>query len=82
MYVFPALLPILAALVMMCGFKVSPGKAMPAAWLLSAGIALSLWQVPGTAVAAASLQGIFKSLDIICIIAGAVTPAGTEKLTV
>ena len=34
MLVIAALLPIIAALVMMCKFKVAPGKAMPAAWPL------------------------------------------------
>ena len=72
LFVFPALLPIIAALIMMCKFKISPGKAMPAAWVLTVVSALLLWRMNIPQIAAASLQGIFKSLDIILIIFGAI----------
>lgn len=72
LYVFPALLPIIAALIMMCKFKLSPGKAMPAAWGLTVMSALLIWRMNIAQIAASSLQGIFKSLDIILIIFGAI----------
>ena len=67
-----ALLPILAALTLMIGFRVRPGRAMPTAWLLAAAIAWGVWGVPARAVAAAGAQGVLKSLDIILIIYGAI----------
>ncbi|MBO5667767.1 MAG: L-lactate permease [Lentisphaeria bacterium] len=72
MFVFSALLPIIAALILMCRFKVSPGKAMPLAWLLAAVFAVFIWKISWQTALAASIQGVFKSLDIILIIFGAV----------
>lgn len=72
MFVFAALLPVVCALILMCKFKVSPGKAMPLAWLLTAIFALCFWKTSWQTAAAASILGIFKSLDIIFIIFGAV----------
>ncbi len=70
--VIPALLPIIIALILMCKFKVAPGKAMLTAWLLAAGIALGIWQMIPAQIFAATIQGVFKSLDIILIIFGAI----------
>ncbi len=72
MLIIAALLPIIAALVMMCKFKIAPGKAMPAAWLLTAIFAGSIWKMDLAVILAATIQGIFKSLDIIFIIFGAI----------
>ncbi|MBE6357225.1 MAG: L-lactate permease [Lentisphaerae bacterium] len=71
MLFFAALLPILTALLLMCKFKISPGKAMAAAWFLAVILAYQIWDMNIPTAAAATLQGIFKSLDIIFIIAGA-----------
>ncbi|MBQ4329625.1 MAG: L-lactate permease [Lentisphaeria bacterium] len=68
----PALLPIATALVMMCKFKIAPGKSMLAALALTVLFALCIWKMPFAAVSAAAMLGVFKSLDIILIIAGAV----------
>ena len=67
-----ALLPILLALILMIGFRTAPGKAMIAAWALTGVAALIRWKLSLAAVAAASLQGIGKALDIILIIFGAI----------
>ena len=69
--VIPALLPIIIALLLMCKFKVAPGKAMLTAWLLAAVSGIAIWQMLPTQVIAATFQGVFKSLDIILIIFGA-----------
>ena len=71
MLVIAALLPIFTALLLMCRFKMSPGKAMPAAWLLAVFLANRIWHMPFPDAAAATILGIFKSLDIILIIFGA-----------
>ena len=71
MLVIAALFPILSALLLMCRFKLSPGKAMPIAWLLAVILANLIWHQSISVTAAATIQGIFKSLDIIFIIFGA-----------
>ncbi|MBE6400060.1 MAG: L-lactate permease [Lentisphaerae bacterium] len=72
MYIFAALFPILFALVLLTVFKVTPGKALFPAWLLTGIAALWLWQMPAVPVLAASVLGVLKALDIILIIFGAV----------
>ena len=42
-YAFLAMLPIFAALVMMTGFRIAPGKAIPAAFLCCVLFALGIW---------------------------------------
>ncbi|MBO7328918.1 MAG: L-lactate permease [Lentisphaeria bacterium] len=69
---FPALLPIITALIMMCKFKVSPGKSMLSALILTVVFAAFIWKMNLLEITAAGTLGVFKSLDIIFIIAGAV----------
>lgn len=70
--IIPALLPIVTALVLMCKFKVVPGKAMLISWGIAAFFAFTIWKQQFTGITAASILGIFKSLDIIIIIWGAI----------
>jgi len=72
MYTFAAIFPILVALSLLTLFKVSPGKALLPAWILTVLSALWLWQMPPVPVLAASVLGVLKALDIILIIFGAV----------
>ena len=67
-----ALFPIAAALLLMGKFKVSPGKALTGAWLATAAIAALVWKMPLVNIAASSLLGLGKALDIILIIFGAI----------
>lgn len=72
MYTLCALLPIAAALVLMTKFRVSPGKALPLAWGLAVLSGFFVWHMQPDKIAAASLLGVMKSLDIILIVYGAV----------
>lgn len=72
MLILFALLPIVCALILLSVFKVSPGRALPLAWIVTLVVALAVWHMPGSTVAAASLSGVLKALDIILIIFGAV----------
>ena len=72
MYVLYALLPIITALVLMTGFKISPAKALPAALLFTAINAILIWKMPPDVIGAAGLSGFLKSLDILLVIFGAV----------
>ena len=44
MYVFLALFPIVLALILMTGFKFSPGKALPLALIVTAVTGLWFWK--------------------------------------
>ena len=72
MLVFCAVFPILLALVLMTGFKVSPGKALPCSFLASAVSAYFFWKLQIPDILSYTLLGAIKALDIILIIACAI----------
>ncbi len=72
MLILLALLPIICALVLLSAFKVSPGKALPLSWGVTVIFAFAFWQMPAGAIAAASISGVLKALDIVLIIFGAI----------
>ena len=45
-----ALLPILAVGILLVGFRLPASRAMPVSYLVAAGLALFVWQVPGAKV--------------------------------
>ena len=66
-----ALTPILVALVLMVGMRMSAAKAMPLAWLTCVAAALLAWQLPVGYVAALSVQGFIGAIDVLIIVFGA-----------
>ena len=71
--------PILVAGVLIVGFRVPARTAMPVTYILTAAIAVLVWGMPGSAVAAASIQGLFITFDILMIIFGAILLLNTLK---
>ncbi len=71
--------PILVAGVLIVGFRVAARTAMPVTYILTAVIAASVWGMPGNTVAAASIQGLFITFDILMIIFGAILLLNTLK---
>ncbi len=71
--------PILVAGVLIVGFRVAARTAMPVTYLLTATIAVLVWGMPGNAVAAATIQGLFITFDILMIIFGAILLLNTLK---
>ena len=69
---FLALLPILAAAIMLVGFRLPARIAMPISFLLTAVVALWAWDYPFVDVMASSIQGLFITFDILYIIFGAI----------
>ena len=69
---FLALLPILAAAVMLVGFRMPARTAMPLSFILTAIIAATVWGLSGTQILASSIQGLFITFDILYIIFGAI----------
>lgn len=67
-----ALFPIALGGVLLVGFRTPARYAMPAAYAASVAVALGFWQMPGARVAAASIQGLFLTFDLLFIIFGAI----------
>ena len=67
-----ALFPILAAAIMLVGFRMPARTAMPISFLLTAIIAWAGWDIPIEQIGASSIQGLFITFDILVIIFGAI----------
>jgi lactate permease len=72
-------LPILAVGVLLVGFRLPASRAMPVSYLVAAGLALFVWDVPGVQVAAASIKGLSLTLRLLFIIFGAILLLNTLK---
>lgn len=79
MYALLAVLPILTALILMMGFKIKPGISLLISWLITAISGFIFWKMSFTVLAAASLVGVSKAVDIILIIFGAVLLLNVQK---
>ncbi len=71
--------PIIIAGLLIVGFSVPARMAMPVVYVLTATIAATVWQMPAAAVAAASIQGLFVTFNILMIIFGAILLLNTLK---
>ncbi|HSG09255.1 MAG TPA: L-lactate permease [Longimicrobiales bacterium] len=68
---FLALVPIALGGTLLVGFRVPAKHAMPAAYVAAAAVGLWAWRMSPTRVAAASIQGLFLTFDLLFIIFGA-----------
>ncbi|HSM61416.1 MAG TPA: L-lactate permease, partial [Longimicrobiales bacterium] len=66
-----ALLPIALGGFLLVGLRVPAKRAMPAAYVAALAVALLAWRMSGTRIAAASIQGLFLTFDLLFIIFGA-----------
>ena len=67
-----ALLPIALGGVLLVGFRTPAKYAMPAAYVTAVAVGLGFWQMSIARVAAASIQGLFLTFDLLFIIFGAI----------
>ncbi|MDW3649226.1 MAG: L-lactate permease [Bacteroidia bacterium] len=67
-----AVLPILAAAILLVGFRMPAKTVMPLAFVLTAIIAFFGWELSFTDIAASTIQGLFITFDILFIIFGAI----------
>ncbi|NJK79714.1 MAG: L-lactate permease [Chloroflexaceae bacterium] len=74
-----AVTPILVAAVLLVGFRWPAKWAMPLVYVVAVVVALWAWQVPLLTVAAASIQGMFITFDVLFIIFGAILLLNTLK---
>ena len=63
-----AVLPILVAAILLVGFRIPARVAMPVVYVLAVVIGLFAWAMPVTQIAAASIQGLFITFEILFII--------------
>ncbi len=71
--------PILMAAIMLVGFRMPARIAMPATYFAAALIAFFAWKVSLTTIAAATIQGLFITFNILFIIFGAMLLLNTLK---
>lgn len=71
-YSLLAFAPILTAFLLLTVANLPARKAMPFAYLVTAILALVVWQVPFAQLAAATFQGLVVTLEIVYIVFGAI----------
>ncbi|MBN1350504.1 L-lactate permease [candidate division KSB1 bacterium] len=74
-----AVAPIVVAAVLLVGLRWQAKWAMPIVYVLTAIIALAIWDVDWMRVAASTIQGLFITFDILWIIFGAILLLNTLK---
>jgi len=76
---FLAFLPILVAAVFLVGLRWPASRAMPLAYLTCVGLAVFVWKLPGTQIAASSAKGLLITLQLLYIIFGAILLLNTMR---
>ena len=74
-----AFLPILATLILMTACNWPAKRCLLISWLMACVLGFFLWDIDFTAIAASSLYGVLKSLDVLIIVFGAVLLMNTLK---
>ncbi len=72
LYYLLALAPIITVFLLLVIARRPAKQAMPVAYLVTAAIALLVWQVPWTVLGASTLQGLVMAAEIIYIVFGAI----------
>ncbi|MDA8352909.1 MAG: L-lactate permease [Firmicutes bacterium] len=72
-------LPILAVALFLVGMKWPAKKAMPLSYLVAAGLALFVWKVSFSQVAAATVNGLVVAIELLYIIFGAILLLNTLR---
>lgn len=67
-----SLLPIISVAVFLVMLRWPASRAMPIAYIVAAGLAYLVWQIPGTQILAASVNGLIVAMTLIYIIFGAI----------
>ena len=67
-----ATLPIVVVGLFLVILRWPASRAMPLSYLVAAGLALFVWQVPGLQVASASAHGLMKAAELLFIVFGAI----------
>lgn len=68
-----ALMPVLAVAILLVGLRMPASRAMPLALAVTVVLTLTVWQVPGTYVGAAVIEGLIIGGGVLFIVLGAIT---------
>ncbi|MEN8443865.1 MAG: L-lactate permease [Cyanobacteria bacterium J06555_13] len=79
LYSLVALLPLVTVFALLVIARRPAGQVMPIAYVVTVGIAIAVWQVPASQVAAASVQGLVAALEILYIVFGALLLLNTLR---
>ncbi|AAZ19501.1 glycolate/L-lactate:H+ symporter [Psychrobacter arcticus 273-4] len=79
MYTFLALAPILVVLILLVVLRLPAKTSMGVAYLVTALLALFVWQASGAQVAAASVNGLIVALSLLFIVFAAILLLNTLK---
>ena len=71
LYALTATLPMVSVFLLLVVARRPAGQVMPIAYAITAAIALVVWRVPAVEVVAASIQGLFATIEILYIVFGA-----------
>ena len=74
-----AALPIFVAAVLLIGFRLPAKKAMPIVFIVTAAVAVYVWEVTFNRVLASSIQGVLITVAVLWIIFGAILLLNTLK---
>ena len=74
-----AALPIFMAAVLLIGLRLPAKKAMPIVFIITAGVAVYVWEVSFNRVLASSIQGFLITIAVLWIIFGAILLLNTLK---
>jgi lactate permease len=66
-----ALTPIALGATLLVGFRIPAKRAMPVAYVAAVAVAFLVWNMTPTRIAAASIQGLFLTFDLLFIVFGA-----------
>lgn len=69
---FLAVVPILTAAILLVGLRMPAKRAMPISFLVTIGIAFSVWDIAIIDIIASTIQGLFITFDILYIVFGAI----------
>lgn len=72
LYSLVALIPIATVFLLLVVARRPASQAMPLSYLVTVGVALGVWRVPGVEVAASSIQGLVAATEILYIVFGAI----------
>jgi lactate permease len=79
LYALMAFLPIITAGVLLVGFRMPARIVMPLVYVLAVVIAIGVWNMSATRVAASTLQGLLQTAGLLWIIFGAILLLNTLK---
>lgn len=79
MFAIIAVIPILLAVILMTVFNQSAKRTLPIAWLSVLIIGLFVWKINLSDILAYSMLGMFKAIDLLLIIFGAILILNTLK---